>query len=248
MPAARVNVQHDIINIVNITLFIPAKNERAGMKAIMPLVNADLFCQILVVDGNSKDGTAEYARELGYEVYVQKKSGIRNAYIEAWPLIKGSHVITFSPDGNSDPADLPALCKKMQEGYDMVIASRYAPGAGSSDDDVITGFGNWLFNRTVNLLHHARYTDCMVIYRGYRTNLFYELDLDKEETYVTEKLFFTVMGCEPIISVRAAKRKLNITEIPSHEPPRIGGERKLQVIRWGGAYFLQFFREIFFWR
>ena len=48
--------------------------------------------------------------------------------------------------------------------------------------------------------------------------------------------------------VRAAKAKLNITEIPGDEPPRIGGERKLQIFRWGGAYFFQFIRELWFWR
>jgi len=32
------------------------------------------------------------------------------------------------------------------------------------------------------------------------------------------------------------------------ESPRIGGERKLQILRWGAAYYFQFFRELWFWR
>jgi len=57
-----------------------------------------------------------------------------------------------------------------------------------------------------------------------------------------------VLGVEPLLSVRAAKRKLRCAEIPGPEPRRIGGERKLQVLRWGGAYLIQIFREIYHWR
>jgi len=60
-------------------------------------------------------------------------------------------------------------------------------------------------------------------------------------------LFFTRISWEPLLSVRAAKRRLKITEIPGDEPARIGGERKLQIIRWGAAYFFQFLREKLWW-
>jgi hypothetical protein len=56
------------------------------------------------------------------------------------------------------------------------------------------------------------------------------------------------MGCEPLLSVRAAKRKLKITEIPGDEPARVGGERKLQPFRWGAAYMTQIWRELYYWR
>jgi len=53
-----------------------------------------------MVDGGSHDGSMELARDNGIETYVQKKRGIRFAYIEAWPLIRGNLVITFSPGGD----------------------------------------------------------------------------------------------------------------------------------------------------
>ena len=161
---------------MNVTLFVPTLNEIEGMKAVMPLVKRDWCKQILVVDGGSTDGTAEYALEQGYQVYVQKKPGLRHAFIEAWPLIENEYVITFSPDGNSIPGLIPALIEKASEGFDMVIASRYLGEAKSLDDDLVTRFGNWLFTKTVNVLHGGRYTDAMVIYRIYRTKLFFELE------------------------------------------------------------------------
>jgi glycosyltransferase involved in cell wall biosynthesis len=217
------------------------------MKVIMPLVQREWVDQILVVDGKSTDGTADYARSQGYEVIVQKKRGPRQAYNEAFPHIRGDVVVTFSPDGNSKPEAIPQLIEKVKEGYDMVIASRYKDGARSYDDDRFTAFGNWLFTRLVNWLHGGCYTDAMVIYRAYKTKLFEALDLDKDESYTPERWLGTVVGIEPLLSVRCAKMKLRVTEIPADEPPRVGGERKLDVLRWGGAYLLQFFRELFYW-
>jgi len=230
---------------MNFTLFIPTLNERSSMEQIMPKVDTSLFCQILVSDGNSKDGTAGYAKSLGYDIHLQSQKGIRFAYIEAWPKITGDYVITFSPDGNCPPEDLPKLIQKIKEGFDMVVASRYLPPAKSDDDGLITGFGNWLFTRTINILHGGKYTDAMTIFRIYRTNLFNELELNKEKAYtLPEKLYFTKMGIEPLLSVRAARAKCKIGEIPSNEPKRIAGDAKVQVIRWGAAYYTQFFLEL----
>ncbi len=224
-------------------------NEINGMKAIMPRIKREWCDQIIIVDGGSTDGTIEWARGQGYFVYVQKQKGFRHAYTEVLPYIEGDVVITFSPDGNSIPELIPELIDKMKEGYDMVIASRYLGGAKSEDDDIITAFGNWLFTKTVNILHGGHYTDAMVIFRAYKTQLVYDLELNKDEGYrLAEKLFRTNISWEPLLSVRAAKRKLKITEIPGDEPARIGGERKLKILKWGAAYYFQFIREVFCWK
>ncbi|MBI5239214.1 MAG: glycosyltransferase [Elusimicrobia bacterium] len=230
------------------TLLVPTMNEMVGMRAIMPQVRREWVDQILVVDGGSTDGTQEYARAQGYDLHVQTKPGIRHAYIEAFPLVRGDAVITFSPDGNSPPEAIPRLLEAYGQGYDMVIGSRYKEGARSDDDDAVTAFGNWLFTKSINLFHGARYTDALVIYRIYRTKLFYDLDLDQEESYFTEKWFGTVIGVEPLLSIRAAKCRLRVGEIPVDEPDRIGGARKLQVLRWGAAYYAQILAETACWK
>jgi len=231
-----------------VTLFIPTLNEEDGMRAIMPRVRPEWVDQVLVVDGNSTDGTVAYARSMGYDVIVQSKRGLRHAYTEGFAQVRGEYVLTFSPDGNCVPELIPELIVKVREGYDMVIASRYTGGAVSEDDDRLTRIGNWGFTTLINLLFGSRYTDAMIIYRIYRTSLFYELDLHKDESYATEGTFRTIMGIEPLLSVRAAKRRLRVTEIPGDEPKRLWGVRKLQIVRWGGAYLTQTLRERMYWR
>jgi glycosyltransferase involved in cell wall biosynthesis len=228
---------------------VPTLNEIVGMKAIMPLIRREWVDQILVLDGGSTDGTIEWARASGYEVHVQTEPGIRQGYMEVLPKVRGDVIVTFSPDGNSLPELLPQLVATIDEGFDMVIASRYKPPARSHDDDWITAFGNWLFTRTVNLLHGGRYTDVMVIYRAYRTRLIRELELDQDRWYSTpETLFACRLSWEPLLSARASRRGLKVAEIAGDEPPRIGGERELRVFRWGASYYFQFFRDWLLWR
>ncbi|MGL4550534.1 MAG: glycosyltransferase family 2 protein [Gemmataceae bacterium] len=228
------------------TLVALTLNEIDGMRAIMPRIPPGLVDQTLILDGGSTDGTVEWARERGYDVLVQSRKGIRHAYFEAMPHITGDVIVSISPDGNCDPDVLPRLLEKMTHGYDMVIGSRYKDGAKSEDDDLVTAFGNWLFTRTVNLLYRASYTDVMVIYRAFRRELIADLRLDQHGSYtLPEWLFGTVISWEPLMSIRAAKYGKKIGEVPAGEPPRIGGERKLQILRWGAAYYFQIWKERF---
>ena len=80
---------------MKITLLVPTLNEIDGMKEIMPRVKPEWIDQILVIDGQSTDGTVEYAREQGYDVVIQKKMGMRHAYMECLPHIKGDVILTM---------------------------------------------------------------------------------------------------------------------------------------------------------
>ena len=198
-----------------------------------------------MVDGGSNDGTVEWAQENGYETYVQKQKGFRHAYEEVWPLIEGDVVVTFSPDGNSVTGLLPDLISMMRDGYD-IDRVRYLEGAKSYDDDVVTAFEIGC-SQDCKFPSWGRYTDAMVIYRAKRAGQRARL-IGESAFWLPEKLFNTKISWEPLLSVRAAKARLKIGEMPGDEPERIGGERKLKVLQWGGAYYFQFIREIWFWK
>ena len=90
------------------TLILPTLNELGGMKEIMPKIKKEWYDQLIIVDGGSTDGTIEYAKENGYDIYVQKGRGLRQGLREMWGMIEGDVVITFSPDGNSISELIPA--------------------------------------------------------------------------------------------------------------------------------------------
>jgi glycosyltransferase involved in cell wall biosynthesis len=202
---------------VKVTLLIPTLNEIDGMKEIMPRINRDWVDQIIIVDGGSVDGTIEYANVNGYFLLEQKTKGLFNAYREALDVAIGDVIITFTPDGNSIPELIPALIKKISEGYDMVIISRYLNGAKSYDDDLITTFGNWMFTKMINILFNSHYTDTLVGFRAWKKDLF---KLTKGNN--------KIKSFEPFSVIKCAKLKLKVAEIPGDEPSRIGGSRKMR--------------------
>jgi len=234
---------------MKITLILPTLNEVGGMKEVMPKIKKEWCDQIIIVDGGSTDGTIEYARENGYSVYIQNGKGLRQGLREMWGMVEGDTVITFSPDGNSIPELIPALIEKMKEGHDMVIVSRYAKGAKSYDDDWLTRFGNWMFTTMINMLFRAHYDDALVIFRAYKTDLIDRLDINREAKFLkAAERAGVLIGWEPQLSIRCAKRKLRVAEIPGDEPARIYGDRKMRPFRSGSVMLAQILYEIFVWR
>ena len=228
----------------DVTIIALTLNEIDGVKEILPKIKDNWCKEIIVLDGKSKDGTIEWCESNNYKVVIQQNPGVRAAMEEVMPHVKTKYVITISPDGNCDVNFIPAIIKKLEEGDDLVIGSRYLGDAKSYHDDIVTAFGNWLFTKTVNILFSASFTDVMVIYRGWPVKLIDDLKLIKKNAYsIPERVWFTKIGIEPLMSVRAAVAKKKISEVPAGEPERIGGERKLQIIRWGGAYYTQFWLE-----
>jgi glycosyltransferase involved in cell wall biosynthesis len=196
------------------TLFIPVLNEIEGLKVIMPKIKREWVDEIIIVDGHSTDGTREYLTEHGFPFLDQKQRGLFSAWWQGFEAATGDVIIPFSPDGNSVPEVIPELVAKMREGYDMVMASRYLGPAKSEDDGVATSIGNFLFTRTINVLFGGHYTDALGMYRAFRKEILYSLKLDRHKADVFEVL----------LSIRAAKYKLKIGEIPGDEPPRIGDQ------------------------
>lgn len=218
------------------TLLIPTLNEIEGMKQVMPRIKKDWADEIIIVDGNSTDGTAEYAKKEGFFVLEQKTKGLVNAYREAMEVATGDVIVTFTPDGNSIPELIPALVKKMAEGFDMVIVSRYLDGAKSYDDDIVTRFGNWMFTKMINILFGGRYTDTLVGFRAWKKDLF---------KFARTNRFADVGGFEPLSAVKCAKLKKKVSEIPGDEPARIGGVRKMRPLVNGSAILLLIIKELF---
>ena len=151
-----------------ISLIMPTLNERVGLEYIAKDLPTHLFHEIIVIDGGSTDQTVEYAKSLGFQVRRQSGSeGMIRAEIDGYQMSTGDAIIVFTPDGNSLCSTLPALCAKLEEGFDFVIMSRYKPPAVSDDDHWVTSLGNQLFIVMVNLLNGTSYTDVTVAYRGY---------------------------------------------------------------------------------
>ena len=180
--------------------------------------------QILVVDGGSTDGSTEWCLGQGYDIHCQRRPGLRAGLIEAWPKVQGDVMITFSPDGNSDPARVAPLLVFMREHpeVDMCIVSRYLGWARSEDDTPLTRWGNRLFTALINRCFGGRYTDALVMFRAYRTELPKRLGVLDRRGAAWERMIGRRISWEPLLSIRAARAGCWVGEIPGDEPARIG--------------------------
>ncbi|MBF0594826.1 MAG: glycosyltransferase family 2 protein [Candidatus Omnitrophica bacterium] len=219
-----------------VTLILFTLNEIDGMRAIMPQIKKEWYDQLIIVDGGSTDGTVEYANEHGYYIFQQSKPGAGVAFLESMSKATGDIVVIFSPDGNSLPERIPDVVKRMKDGLDIVIVSRYLNGAKSYDDDIVTAFGNWMFTTIINLLFGLHVTDSLVMYRGMRSDIVERLKIDTS----------TVSWGTQLLA-RAARKHLKIGELPGDEPARIGGVRKMQPLRNGLAELTMIVKEFFTW-
>lgn len=230
-------------------LLLPTLNEVEGLRVVLPQIDRSLFKEIIVVDGGSTDGTMEFCREAGLIVLRQPGRGIPDAEEHGYRHMTADAMILFTPDGNSLAQLLPEMCQILRQGHDIVVASRYLGGATSDDDDMLTAFGNKMFTVLVNILFRAQFTDVLVGLRAYTRQAIERMGLPtmSQESSFRQR-YYLVNSWELGASIRAARLKLNIKEIPGPEPKRIGGVRKLSVVRNGLGALTQVFYDFLFFR
>ena len=216
-----------------IALLLPTLNELAGLQATLPGIDRSLFDEIIVIDGGSRDGTVEYAMEMGVTVVSQLRPGLHWAIYDIVYSVDTDYVVEFSPDGNCKVEQLPEIVAKLREGYDQVVVSRYLDHAISEDDHAVSAFGNWLFTRLMRPLARFRITDALTIYRGYRRSIVLDPDFGR---------YLNGPCLEPLVTGMCAVRNLSVVEIPGDEPMRIGGVTKRSIIYNGSVVLLMVVR------
>lgn len=148
-----------------IAVCIPTYNEKENIIKIIEAVHAELKdADILVVDDNSPDNTAgivnEYMKNAGFvSIKVRNsKEGLGAAYVDGFnTLIERGYnvIIQMDADFSHKPEYLPEMIKKINEGYDVVIGSRYVKGGGTRNWNIIRRIisrGGSLYASTILML------------------------------------------------------------------------------------------------
>lgn len=114
----------------NLLIVIPAYNEEKNIERVVEELNTH-YAQFdyLIVNDGSKDGTAQLCREKGYHlVDLPVNLGLAGAFQTglkyAWQH-GYEYAIQFDGDGQHRPEYIQPMLDKIQQGYDIVIASRF---------------------------------------------------------------------------------------------------------------------------
>lgn len=220
------------------TLVILTFNEIEATPKVWGSVPLQAADEVFCVDGGSKDGTVEFMQSKGIRVVSQDRRGRGRGFQLGVREAKGEHIVFFSTDGNEDPADIPKLFALLDEGYDMVIASRMLPGAFNEEDvhwwrprkwvnNAFTLGANLLFNR------RAALSDTINGYRGVSKSAFERMGIDVDGFDV-----------EFTMSIRAMKLGLRVAEFPTHEGARVGGVSTAESWKTGVVFVKRFLHEM----
>jgi glycosyltransferase involved in cell wall biosynthesis len=140
-------MRHDL----KLSLVIPCYNEEDGVREVIGRCPPELD-EIVVVDNNSTDRTAEVARSLGARVVCEKRPGYGAAYKAGLAAATGDIIITLDGDGTYPPEAIPALVDTLVEKrWDFLSASRF-PLADKPAMNVTNQLGNWVLTATAMLL------------------------------------------------------------------------------------------------
>jgi glycosyltransferase involved in cell wall biosynthesis len=220
-----------------VSVVIPAMNEADNLPHVFDALPTEIH-EVILVDGNSTDGTVEVARRLRPDTIIigQTRKGKGNALACGFAVATGDFIAMVDADGSNDPAELPRFVNALKEGADFAKGSRFLPGAGSSDISRIRRIGNFGLNKIVNLLYGTRYTDLCYGYNAFRRECLSVMELEPgepDEFSDRSMKWGDGFEVETLINVRIAKARLRVAEVPSFELDRRFGDSNLNAISDG---------------
>ncbi|WP_320781369.1 glycosyltransferase family 2 protein [Streptomyces sp. CRN 30] len=206
-----------------VSVVIPAMNEAENLPYVFKTLPSWIH-EVVLVDGNSTDGTVEVARELWPDVKVvpQRGKGKGDALISGFEACTGDIIVMVDADGSADGHEILSYVSALVSGADFAKGSRFANGGGTDDMTPIRKLGNRALCAVVNRKFGARYTDLCYGYNAFWRHCLDKIDLD-----------CTGFEVETLMNIRVVKAGLKVQEIPSHEYLRIHGASNLRAVRDG---------------
>ena len=138
-----------------VTVVIPTLDEEEAIGFLIDEVKAAGYGKILVVDGYSKDRTAEIARQKGAQVVGQHGKGKTGAVLVARDIVDTPYFILMDGDYSYDPKDIDRFVVHA-DGYDHIIGYR---SKGNPNISKTHRLGNWILTKTFNILMGSNVPD-----------------------------------------------------------------------------------------
>lgn len=157
---------------MKVSVVIPAKNEAAAIGGVVErVVQLPGIVECLVVDDGSTDETGVVAKAAGARVIRHPYSKGNGAAIKAGARAATGDVIIFmDADGQHDPADIPRLLARLEDGHDMVVGARQKGSQASAGRSVANGF----YNRMATYMTGHHIADLTSGFRAARADKFRE--------------------------------------------------------------------------
>ncbi len=198
---------------------VPVYNEYDSLPALVEAIAGVLNhlgqpYEIIGVDDGSTDGSSDRLRELSHQypqlraVILRRNYGQTAAMAAGFDHARGQIVITMDGDLQNDPADIPRLLERLNEGYDLVSGWRKERQDNTLTRLIPSKIANWLIGNVTGVELH----DYGCSLKAYRAEVIHDLNLYGELHRFLPALAF----------IEGAR----ITEMPvNHHPRRFGASK-----------------------
>jgi len=227
---------------MKLSIVIPVYNERATIREILRRVRAvklPVRKEIIIVDDCSRDGTRDVlARLKGRDVRIilhEKNQGKGAALRTGFARATGDIVLVQDADLEYDPEEYPQLLAPILDGRaDVVYGSRFLGGPHR-----VLFFWHYVGNRLLttlsNVVSNLNLTDMETCYKVFRSEMLRKLRLRSSR-----------FGFEPEVTIKLAKLRCRIYEVPISYSGRDYAEGKKIGWKDGVAAFFHILRYRFF--
>lgn len=228
----------------NALVIIPTYNEKENIGLIIETVlTLPKDFDLLIVDDNSPDGTADIVMSLQYNfnrtrdrlqiIKRHGKLGLGTAYIEGFKYATShgyEYILEMDADFSHDPKDLVNLYLACAEGgYDMCVGSRYITGVNVVNWPIGRVLLSYFASAYVRLVTRMPIRDATAGFVCYRKNVLETIPLDKVK--------FIGYGFQIEMKFLTWKYGFKITEVPIIFTERVRGQSKLSAGIFKEAFF-----------
>jgi glycosyltransferase involved in cell wall biosynthesis len=206
-----------------LSIVVPVFNEAENLRLLFQAIKealADISYEIIFVDDGSKDGSVEILFEIAQEasnivsvIQFRRNFGQTAAIAAGLDYSAGEIIVLLDADLQNDPADIPMLVEKIEEGYDVVSGWRVDRKDTLITRTIPSRMANWLISTVTGVKLH----DYGCTLKAYRRDVF--------EGF---RLYGEMHRFIPAYAVSVGAR---ITEVPVQHHPRRFGETKYGLSR-----------------
>jgi glycosyltransferase involved in cell wall biosynthesis len=209
---------------MHVSVVLPIYNEVENIPPLLEEIRAALDplgkdYEILAIDDGSRDGSTQLLKELAATdsklkvVFFSRNSGQSAAFDAGFRNASGDVIVTMDADRQNDPADIPMLLAKLDEGFDVVTGWRKA----RKDTLVVRKIPSWMGNWLIRTVTQTKTHDLGCSLKVYRRAITDDLRLYGE--------------MHRFIAVLADSLGARVGEVVVNHRPRVAGKSKYGLKR-----------------
>lgn len=209
---------------IYLSLIVPLYNEAANVSLLAERIlsvikNINRPCEVIFVDDGSTDGTRDKLRRLAteytefYVILFRANFGQSAAMAAGFEASRGEVIVAMDGDLQNDPADIPVLLDKLEQGYDVVSGWR----KDRKDKLIGRKIPSKIANRLICSITDVKLHDTGCSLKAFRGDVLRSISLYGE----MHRFIPALMRIEGA----------NIAEIPVRHHPRIHGSSKYNLTR-----------------